>query len=256
MDTAGILKEVLAEVERQTGCPVEVRQDPTLKLMAKLDMARGPIRVHRVAISPAYRTEADYLVAFQCGFILRKYGVPPEERVDLISSVKGRIEAEKLVRAHVKGKPFPAQVIDGLTKQLFDGLILQLVSVPSGLRVDDWIAEKYPPLASQQRTMAVRQLQENTQTLSPEIRSFAPERILKPSVTMNAAHAAFWARLWGEEKLTLPYRTAGYAQAGAELLKTFDKIPADPSSDRTLIEAWGEKLGVRGWFEWVPYRLA
>jgi hypothetical protein len=72
---------------------------------------------------------------------------------------------------------------------------------------------------------------------------------------MNAAFAGFWARLFGDDKFTLPYRSAGHGPAGSQLLRIFDETPADPAHDRTLIDAWGKTLGLDGWFGWTPYRL-
>ena len=84
MDSRDSVKQTIEEVEVLTGCPVQIVQDSSIKNMAVLDIARGSVRLHRIRIHPNFSEEADYLTCFQCGFILRKFAVPPEQRVDLM----------------------------------------------------------------------------------------------------------------------------------------------------------------------------
>jgi len=80
MDSRSCVKRTIEEVEALTGCPVPVSQDASIKNMAVLDIARGPVRLHRIRIHPNFSKEAEYLTCFECGFILRKFAVPPEKR--------------------------------------------------------------------------------------------------------------------------------------------------------------------------------
>ena len=63
-----------------------------------------------------------------------------------------------------------------------------------------------------------------------------------------------WSR-WGDPHLTLPYRSANLEQPGLNLLKVFDDTAADAAHDRDLVDGWARRLGLAGWYEWVPYRL-
>ena len=60
------------------------------------------------------------------------------------------------------GKEFAGRIITGL--------MLQLRSVPVGLRVDRWSTSTYPSLRDLQRTSIERQLGENAQALSTEVK--------------------------------------------------------------------------------------
>src|SRR4051812_44188735 len=119
------VEQIVSQVEALTGCPVDVSRDPSIKKMAAVDIARGLLRLHRIRINPAHGDLADYLIGFQCGMILRKFGGPPADRRDFAGSPKGRREAEKLITEHYRGRGFPAQMLRGLRDQLFDGLMLQ-----------------------------------------------------------------------------------------------------------------------------------
>ncbi len=67
MDSQNCVKQTIEEVEAQTGCPVQIVQDSSIKNMAVLDIARGSVRLHRIRIHPNFGKEADYLTCFQCG---------------------------------------------------------------------------------------------------------------------------------------------------------------------------------------------
>jgi hypothetical protein len=121
-----------------------------------------------------------------------------------------------------------------------------------GLRVDSWVADRYPALADQQRAAVVRQLNENAQALRPDVKDMTPHRILSSSVAMNAAFAAHFARRWGDPLVTEPYRAAGHIGAGETLLRLFDQIPAGPAHEGELVAAWAQALRIGSWFQIVP----
>jgi hypothetical protein len=125
MDSRDCVKQTIEEVETLTGCPVQIVQDSSVKNMAVLDIARGSVRLHRIRIHPNFSEEAEYLTCFQCGFILRKFAVPPEQRVDLMPAPKGLRDVQKTVSEHYANKRIPADVIQGLATQLFNGLTSQ-----------------------------------------------------------------------------------------------------------------------------------
>ncbi len=72
-------QDILKTVEKRTGIPVEVIYDTKTEGLAQVTLARSGIPAHLVRIRDA-RQPADYLIAYQCGFILRLYDSPPAER--------------------------------------------------------------------------------------------------------------------------------------------------------------------------------
>lgn len=247
------VQDIVQQAEALTGIPVHISRDPALGQMSAVQLARGPLRLHHIRIHPAHEDVADYLIAFQCGFILRKFGTPPEHRFDLAASRGGRSRVEALIGDHDRGKGLPEAVLRGFRDRLYDGLMLQLVSIPVSLRVDAWIFDGRPDLSPQQKTAITRQLQENLATLKPEIKQMAPEEIVRPSLSLNAAFATFWSRRWDDPLVSMPYRSAGLGASGVQLIERFEATPPGPEHDRALIDAWASELGLSGWYDWVPY---
>lgn len=244
------INKILDQVHQLSGKPVLVQAAPELRTMATVKVARGAAPAHLVLYQPSLSSIRDYLVAFQCGFLIRIFSTAPAERFDLAPSQLGKWDTEKLVMEHVQqmGRDTQLQLRD----QMLNGLGIQLRSVPVGLRVDDWISREYPDLQDQQRISVQRQVQDGLTSLRPEVKKIAPEAIYKPSVAMNAAFAAFWSRAWGDATWTTPYKATGYLGLGEVLLSTWDRIPFGAEHDHLLIESWASDLGLRDWFSFVP----
>jgi hypothetical protein len=251
-------RSIITLVEEKSGFPVLVSEDPSLQVLAMVRMARGDVSVHTIVYNPSGRAGAqpDYLIAYQCGFILRHFAPPPERRFDFSPAGTGRDTVGRLLsdpQGTASKLGLSPTVREQLCDQLFDGLMRQLRSIPVGMRVDTWIRDSYPDLAPLQRRAALRQLQDNQGTLGPDARKIAPKKVYTTSVAMNAAFAAFWAREFDDPALSVPYRTAGYHKAGNDLLELFDRVPTEANNDRELIDSWGHHLSLSSWYRWIPY---
>ena len=242
---------------RATNKPVLVKDDPLLKLLATVTIARGSSPVHLINYNPSIGSQADYAICYQCGFILRLFAAPSADRFAVEPTWQGRKQIEKLLQEHGKrpGRlPIPKEIRSQVRDQFCDGLIRQLRSISVGLRVDAWIISDFPELLEQQRQLIGRQLQDNLSVLGPGVRQLAPQKVCDSSAAMNAAFAAFWARQWHDPVLVTPYRAAGFLDRGESLLKLWDDIPTEPAEDRHLIDTWGQQLGLTGWYEFLPHR--
>jgi hypothetical protein len=244
-----------ALLEQASGKPVIIQPDPELKLIAKITIARGPAPAHVISFNPMYGEATNYHIVSQCGYALRIYQTPPADRFDVVSTETGRLEATSLTEGHLRqtGRSFPESARRQLSNQLYDGLILQLRSVPVGFRVDAWVRETFPELIPEQRRSATRQLGEYQAALSPQIKAIAPEKIYRASLGMNAAFALFWSPVLSDPAVTAPYKLAGLLSVGGQLLELAARTPSDPASDRELIRSWGEFLGVAGWYTFAPF---
>ena len=248
---------VLKRVEDITGKPVLVQADPALTVIATSRLASASVPAHLIRYNPSAKLNADYLTCFQCGFIIRTFQTEPEARFEVGSTYRGRKDVEQLLRDHGRrpgATAVPKLMRDGIRDQIYDGLIRQLRSVPIGLRVDRWLLSEFPSLSDQQRSIALRQLNENLGALAPEIKKFAPIKIVEANIVMNCAFAAFWAAIWRDSTQSSPYLAAGFLSRGEELLTMLDELPPDPQHDRKLIQSWGDRLGLTGWFEFAPLR--
>lgn len=244
-------QQVLEDVERVSGKPVTLDENPDLPQIATMPRARGAAPAHVLTVNPRYGAP-DYFILYQCGFVLRYFAVPEAERKDFAGTKESREEVARLVRRNGRTAGLPDQLQQQLAIQLVDGLLTQLRSYPVGMRIDTWIAAEYPQLSDLQREGIARQQEDNRKVLSPEIRGLAPKPVYDANVTMNAAYATFSDRLFGKAGYAIPYRSAGYEKPGRRLLEALQQIPADVAHDVALVDAWAEELDLRDWYRWLP----
>jgi hypothetical protein len=255
MNLSEITQKVLRLVETRSGIPVHVEPDPNLPgtILAKVVMARGPLALHQVFYRPDSSSPPDYLICSQAGFILRLFDTPPEKRFDFADSPEGEAAIERLLKAHPAGRALPPQAMPQACQFWRTALLNHLRSIPVGMRVDRWLATEFPGLAELQKASTLRQLQDAVITLEPQHRQTSPQQIYSAVEAISAAFAAFWAGRLKQPQLALPFKAAGYFQAGQELLAIWESTPDVPENDRAIIDAWAERLGIAGWYQWVPY---
>ena len=251
-----VTHEFLALVEKETGYPVKLLENPNLPTFAKVHMARGNVPAHFVYYKPTRDESLDYMICFECGFVLRLFENPPDHRFSLGGTTEGEHEVLSMLSgpggALTKFGLQPAQ-LEQMASTFFSGLMTHLRSIPVGMRIADWILANYPALHSSQRVTVLKELADAKASMQPRIREMTPERIFRPTVAINAAYAMFWADKYGMRELAGPYRFGRYESDGSALLKIWQQIPSDPFHDNDLIDRWGEKLRLTDWYKWVPY---
>lgn len=241
---------IVDQVENITERPIRFADDPALPVMANLRIARHGAAEHVMTIRPNGES-LDYVVAYQCGFVLRLYQTPPDQRVDFAGSPG---EAADRMAPLLQALLPPGETAPGLravAERMSHWLLLTLRSLPVGLRIDQWLRDEYPALRAQQEAALARQQEENAVHIgwrSGKLR-FPPQFL-----ALNAAHALFADRLLGTSYFATPYAAVGLIEDGQRLLSLLDNASPEPGADRLLVESWGDALGIRDWFHWVPFR--
>jgi hypothetical protein len=249
-------REIIKQVEITSGYQVEVQKDPNLPVLATVRMARSPVPAHFLIYKPDTGEEPDFLICYQCAFILRLFTNPPDQRFDIASLPGGYA---KVTSELTKPGGYAEQLgLDGITtkeyaRKLVDGLIVHLRSVPVGLRIHEWFDKKYPEFHGLQRKQMLKEIAEGRQSLEPEVKVIVPDTVFDATIAINAALALFAGPKCGQPELASPYRFGSYLEKGEKLLRIWEKLPDDPTHDRTLIDSWAETIGIRNWYHWIPY---
>ena len=209
------------ELYAVSGKPVLVHKDPAAPGHASISIATDERPAHLLRYKPEFESDLPYLTAFQCGLALRVAQAAPACRFDLVSSPAMKQDVQELIEETLKtsGTSYPAETVHQICNQLGHGIGLQLRSMPVAIRTDEWIHREYPVLRPLQRKSIERQLQEAMHALGPSVRAFAPQRIIDANASMSCAFAKFWASMWNEPGVALPFIAAGYGSVGDDLLE-------------------------------------
>ena len=243
-------RNIIDLVEKLSGRPVHVSEDPSLKTLSTMTTARGDAPMHLIRYQPTGVMPPDYFIAYQCGFTIRLFMSPPDKRFDVGYSADGERKMKEAISAASASK----HMLE-MSEYLLSGLITQLRTYPVGLRIDQWIHEFYPELHDLQKKGVLIQLRQNTEAIKAGSSASFPRKVVKANLGMNAAYALFWSKRWNDDSLVLPFKAAGLLETGSRLLDIWNKASDDTTADMDLIDAWAFELGLKGWYKSTPYIL-
>ncbi len=246
-----VTKGILERVEEITGKSIQFLRDDNLKLLSTIQMARNGADYHVLRYRPS-NDPIDYFVAFQAGFILRLFENEPTRRFDFGPTEVASKQVEILLSAGQALGSADRQMLPQFANFVSQWALLNLRSLPIGMRIDRWIATEYPELKELQKSGIAIQQQQNIDVLAYKIGKLTvPVSLLGA----NAAYALFADRITGTESFSIPYEAAGLLNHGRELLQVWDEIPSDAINDCQLVDSWASKLGMNDWYAWIPYKL-
>jgi hypothetical protein len=243
-------KAILDQIEALSGRPVRFMEERDLPVLSTLRVARDGASFHVLRYRPSDEP-LDYRVAYQAAYTLRLFQCPEGERFDFVPLPEAHDAARELVAAGMPLTDQEKSALGPLSAAVADWALLQLRSLPVGMRIDRWIRHTMPVLRSQQEAVIGEVQQQNLEATTKAVGRLTVPRHLAAT---NAAHALFADQLLGREWFAIPYRAMGLTGDGNRLLSLLGEVPADPRHDRQLIDSWADDLGMRGWYRWAPYR--
>lgn len=253
MDHPTEIKDLISQTESMSGYPLTIVSDGNLTTHSALSIARGTLQTNVIRFNPRFERLMDYIVAYHCGFLQRFFSAPTGTRMDFGVTESGRFHVEKLVKRLGFAKALPSSRLDSFCSQILMGLMTHLRSTPIGLRVESSIESEIPSIADQQKSGVEAQIQENLLPLNEGVKKMTPQPIYDATLSISAAYAMFWAEKWNQPQLVLPFTSTGHEEKGNRLIEIFNEIPDAPESDRDLVDAWADELGIRSWHTWAPY---
>ena len=225
-------------------------RDEKLPLLATLQMARNGAEFHVLRYRPS-NEPLDYFVAFQAGFALRLFENEPLKRFDFSPEPDATRKIEPLLKAGQSLSKTDSDALPGFGVHVAQWALMNLRSLPVGMRIDQWIATEYPELKELQASgIAVQQQQ------SMDVMAYKLGRLTVPTTLLGtlAAYALFADRLTGTSAYAIPFAATGLLGHGQELLRVWDDLPHDPTNDYELIDKWAQGSGLSGWYKWIAYK--
>ena len=239
----------MAQLEQLSNRPVEFLRVDSLPVLASLQIARNGATYHVLQYRPS-NDPLDYYVAHQVGIVLRMFELPEDQRFDFASDGRGEKQIESILKASSNLSSSDKQMLPMFAKSVHHWALMQLRSIPIGMRVDAWLYESFPSMREiianglgEQQQMNAEILGKQVGGLSPPANQFAPA----------AAYALFADRLLGTN-YKIPFNAAGALEDGRLLLYFFDTIKDDIFHDRQLVDSWAKQLGMTDWYQWVSYK--
>ena len=182
----------MAQLEQLSNRPVEFLRVDSLPVLASLQIARNGATYHVLQYRPS-NDPLDYYVAHQVGIVLRMFELPEDQRFDFASDGRGEKQIESILKASSNLSSSDKQMLPMFAKSVHHWALMQLRSIPIGMRVDAWLYESFPSMREiianglgEQQQMNAEVLGKHIGGLMPPLNQFAPA----------AAYALFSDRLF------------------------------------------------------------
>jgi hypothetical protein len=245
-----VTRDILKRVEESTGKSIQFLRDEELPLLATIQMARNGADFHVLRYRPSNEA-IDYFVAFQAGYLLRLFENEPSKRFDFLPEPDASKKIEPILKAGQSLSKIDIDALPEFGARVTQWALMNLRSLPIGMRIDQWIATEYPELKELQDSgIAVQQQQ------SMDLMSFKVGKLTVPTTLLGtlAAYALFADRLAGSETYAIPFAATGLLGHGQELLRIWDELPPDAAHDCELVDQWAQGSGLTDWYKWSPYK--
>jgi len=245
-------KQLLQRLESLSGSRVEFVRREDLRVSAMLEIARDGATVHRFHFRPSSQP-IDYLLCRQVGVVIRMFQLPESARMDFASAGDDRGEKviSELISASSSLSQSDKETLPAFSKMVAEWALMQVRSIPTGMRVDAWLHATFPNLRELVAHGLGTEQQTNANVLGQRIGNLTvPPIQLAPAM----AYALFTDRLLKTNRFSIPFAAAGALPDGKALLGLFDTIEYEPANDRQLIDAWANHLGMAEWYRWIPLK--
>jgi hypothetical protein len=254
LDLIGAVEDILRQVEERTGKAIEFVERKDLPMSAEIRTAAKNEARHRLFHRPSYNEQINYVIANQCGHILRIFGVPEEERFMPVANYRTMMSyvMEMGDEFHRLTNVFGEEKIKRMIRLWYEGVVFQLTKMPPDIMIDKWLYDEYSDLRPIQMSSLIRQRKEAVQSLAQDTWKFTPKKIYRVSNIMNYA---FFKVLEDHFRLdwVAPYHSTIFIFDGSALARLTEKdYVNNHTGDRAMIDAWAEHLHLTTWFEWKP----
>lgn len=248
------VEDILKKVEARTGKSIRFVEKKDLSMSAELRQAGKEEAFHRLFHRPIYDEQINYVIANQCGHILRLFEVPEEERFMPIANHRTMMSyvMEMEDEFHRLAMVFGQEKIRRMVRLWYEGAVFQLTKMPPDIMIDKWLYDEYPALRPIQLKSLLRQRQAAVQSLTQDTRKFTPDKIYRVANVMNYV---FFKILENHFRLdwVAPYHSSIFIFDGSALAKvTETEYVNSHAGDRAMIDRWAERLAMTTWFEWKP----
>jgi len=246
------VRTIMALVEERTGRGIEFVEKRDLSVSAEFRVAEKSDPVHRVLYRAGYGEEIDYLVAHQCGYVLRLYGAEAGQRFIPVANRRTMMSYlfEMDDELHRLSSSLEAEKFRQLIRLWYEGVIFQVTRMPPDIMIDKWLYDEYPELRPVQLRSLQRQRQAAIMGLSDDMRKITPSKVYYCSNVMNYV---YFKVLEDHFRLDFvaPYHGTVYLYDGGSLVRMTERdYVNNHKGDRSMIDHWAERLRLTTWFEW------
>jgi hypothetical protein len=245
LDTYPSVAQLAEEVKAISGKGIEFVMQPLGDgVLGSQRTARGEFTHHLVILNEKYADIRHSIASFQMRFILGRCKIKAIER-DVTSTESAGSEIFAASQAKVG-----VQAARKLADMIVSGIVVQLMSVPTGLRAHLAIRKLQPELEMQHRRAMTILAQNNLRNLNPPNLP-VPSKVIKWNKALISIENTGISSLCGDPALMGPLKLMGLQEEAERLVLPLLAGAHDQLDDRELIDLTAKHIGMNGYHRWV-----
>lgn len=257
-----ILDSVESLVERvgqETGKPVQWVQASGMPSMVETRPAAGNEEAHTIYISEGFKDpEGQHLIACKCYQILRMFREEESQRLIPSSDSTHFANAKMRLARDAGDRPDLTKALneDEIVKAWIFGVVNQMISQPADIYIQKAIYEEMPELKEARTLVLERQFNDFIDAQREEVKLYSPKTVYDASLIMNAVYLNLLDKFAGTSFMNRVPDLPQSRKIRKLLDSTLEICEDTPAADRSRTDLWAEFLGIRDWYEWVPFESA
>ncbi len=247
-------RKIIEEVKDKTGKDIIIRKSSSLNTYAIAKTARSSMPSHIIDYNPVHSNILNYIIAHECGHMIRIYEEKNENRLmpysDGGTMGKAVIDIENNIKIS-----YPLETRKKLYPLWVHEIITQLTGMPEDVRIEKWIFDNYPELRQSQQDTLVKQSNDIQGVTRHEIKEMTPEFLYNGSGIINLFYIKSINNIIGPAALKT-LKKAGFYEKGIELYSGITEIMKKENSLANSIEITNylaKNLGFEEWFKWIDF---
>lgn len=256
-----VVAEVVAELEKRSGKPIERAEKVDPNVIARLELAEVHGRkVHRLVYNPShlYLEHLFLHELMHLEFVLQAREASSNKL--FASDHRNKEEFERAIKndiAKLRKTNLPEPQLKEFIQSLFDGLNGQIFNAPLDLFIEDLLFARYPELRPLQLLSLLQINQKNLQAnTDKQVVELTPKKVLSTSRTYNLVAAMQLKDLYAIDILhefNAPKREISTAQQWWEEYQEY-RSDRQAAEEYELVQHWAEDAGVDAFFTWADER--
>ncbi len=246
------VQTILGLVEERTGKEIRHVERKDLPVSAELKVAQRDESVHSLLYRNEHSEEVNYLVAHQCGHVLRLFGAREGQRFIPVANRKTMMSYllemdEDLQRL---SSVFGPEKVRKLVRLWYEGVVFQVTRMPPDIMIDRWLYDEYPELRPLQMNALRNQRRAAVLGLSDDMRKVTPSKVYYASNVMNYVYFKVLEDHFHLD-FVAPYHKTVFLYDGQSLVRLTEQGYVNThEGDRAMIDEWARRLQITTWFEW------
>lgn len=250
-------EKILEEVLEISGKPVHFKENPDHVGLfgARITIARKHMDAHIVHYTRKVLDEFDYIVAHECGHVVRMFGVEPEKRLSIGSTEIMRVEYSRKMKKEyettqvAKMKDF----IESMATQVYEGTIFRLWNFPTDAWIENWIWKEHAGLRELQKRSLREELKDVETNMTEKIRVVSPATAWRCSNITNYSYMMEIKHITGVDPDILFVRNIPELHDDARKLYSLLDFSEGGTYEQDMrnTDTAAKFLGLEDWYTWA-----